>query len=77
MKKKKTQADLEKVWQDNHELCEKLRDLEDRSRRDNIRIDGLEQYENERWEETEERAYRNILKPSRTGKCENLKMHLG
>ena len=46
--------ELEKVWEENHELREKLRDLEDRSRRDNIRVDGLEEYENEKWEETEE-----------------------
>ena len=45
---------MEKVWQDNHELREKLRDMEDRSRRGNIRIHGLDEYENERLEETDE-----------------------
>ena len=45
---------MDKVWKDNHELREKLRDLEDQSRRDNIRIEGLNEYENERWEETKE-----------------------
>ena len=28
--------------------------MEDRSRRGNIRIHGLDKYENERWEETDE-----------------------
>ena len=38
----------------NDQLCERLRDLEDRSRRDNLRIDGIAELENETWEQTEE-----------------------
>ena len=50
----KNRTDLEKVGQDYNQLYEKLRDLGDRSTRYNIRTDGLDEYENERWEETEE-----------------------
>ena len=38
--KEKNRTSLEKVWQDNHELLKKVRDLEDRCCRDNIRTDG-------------------------------------
>ena len=31
-----------------------MRDLEDRSRRDNLRVDGLKEIDNETWEKTEE-----------------------
>ena len=32
-------------------LKDKIRDLEDRSRRDNLRFDGVREYENESWNE--------------------------
>ena len=44
---------MEKVWHYNHELRKKLRDLEDRFL-GNVRINGLDEYENEKWEETKE-----------------------
>ena len=31
-----------------------MRDLEDRSRRDNLRVEGLKEIDNETWEKTEE-----------------------
>ena len=31
-----------------------MRDLEDRSRGDNLRVDGLKEIDNETWEQTEE-----------------------
>ena len=41
-----------------------MRDLEDRSRRDNLRVDGLKEIENETWEQTEgilQQMIRDIL----------------
>ena len=38
--KEKNRIGLEKVWQDNHKLSKKVRDLEDRCCQDNMRIDG-------------------------------------
>ena len=38
------------LWQENEYLREKLR--EDRSRRENLRIYGLQEIENETWEQT-------------------------
>ena len=35
-------------------LKDKLRDLEDRSRRDNLRFDEVRDFENESWNDTEE-----------------------
>ena len=37
-----------------NELKEKLRDLEDRSGRDNFRVNGIPEYEEESWDDTEE-----------------------
>ena len=45
---------INELWQENEYLREKMRDLEDRSRRDNLRIDGLKEIDNETWEQTEE-----------------------
>ena len=45
--------EIDELWQENEYLREKLRDIEDRSRRDNLRIDGLQEVENETWEQTE------------------------
>ena len=44
----------EKIEDENKRLKDKLRDLEDRSRRDNLRFDGVKEYENESWNDTEE-----------------------
>ena len=52
--KQKYKEDINELWKDNNQLCERLRDLEDRSRRDNLRIDGIAEVENEMWEQTEE-----------------------
>ena len=52
--KQKHKEDINELWKDNDQLCERLRDLEDRSRRDNLRIDGIAEVENETWEQTEE-----------------------
>ena len=52
--KQKHKEDINELWKDNDQLCERLRDLEDRSRRDNRRIDGIAELENETWEQTEE-----------------------
>ena len=52
--KQKHKEDINELWKDNDQLSERLRDLEDRSRRDNLRIDGIAELENETWEQTEE-----------------------
>ena len=52
--KQKHKEDINELWKDNDQLCERLRDLEDKSRRDNLRIDGIAELENETWEQTEE-----------------------
>ena len=52
--KQKHKEDINELWKDNDQLCERLRDLEDRSRRDNLRTDGIAELENETWEQTEE-----------------------
>ena len=59
--KQKHKEDINKLWKDNDQLCERLRDLEDRSRRDNLRIDGIAEVENETWEQTEE-ILQNLFK---------------
>ena len=52
--KQKHKENIKKLWKDNNQLCERLRDPEDRSRCDNLSIDGMAEVENETWEETEE-----------------------
>ena len=59
--KQKHKEDINELWKDNDQLCERLRDLEDRSRRDNLRIDGIAEVENETWEQTEE-ILQNLFK---------------
>ena len=44
----------EKIEDGNKRLKGKLRDLKDRSRRDNLCFDGVGEYENESWNDTEE-----------------------
>ena len=51
---------INELWNENEYLHEKLRDMEDRSRRDNLRIDGLKEMENESWDQTEEALLKMI-----------------
>ena len=44
----------DKIEDENKRLKDKLRDLEDQSRSDNRRFDGVKEYENESWNDTEE-----------------------
>ena len=44
----------EKTEYENKRLKDEIRDLKDRSRRDNLRFDGVREYENETWNDTEE-----------------------
>ena len=52
--KQKHKEDINELWKDNDQLCERLKDLEDRCPRDNLRIDGIAEVENGTWEQTEE-----------------------
>ena len=45
--------DINELWQENEYLREKMRDLEERSRRNNLRVDGLKEIDNENWEKKE------------------------
>ena len=47
-------AQIKQMQQVHNKLKEKLRNLEDRSRRDNLRIDGIPEYEEESCDNTEE-----------------------
>ena len=56
--------DIKELWQENEYLFEKMGDPEDRSRRDNLRLDGLKEIDNETWEQNEEilqQMIRNVL----------------
>ena len=57
----KHKEDINELWKDNDQLCERLRDLEDRSRRDNRRIDGIAEVENKTLEQTKE-ILQNLFK---------------
>ena len=46
--------EIEKLKKDNDDNNNKLRILEDRSRRDNLRFDGIEEWEEESWADTEQ-----------------------
>ena len=48
------QREIEKLKKDNDDNNNKLRILEDRSRRDNLRFDGIEEWEEESWADTEQ-----------------------
>lgn len=48
--------DFHYVWEDYQHLKEKCRIQEDRMRRNNLRIDGLKQNQNESWTDTEEKV---------------------
>ena len=45
---------INELWKENEFLREKMRDLEDRSKRDNVRADGLKEIDNDTWEQFEE-----------------------
>ena len=47
-------SEIEKLKKDNDDTNNKLRILEDRSRRDNLRFDGIEEWEEESWADTEQ-----------------------
>ena len=47
-------SEIEKLKKDNDDTNNKLRILEDRSRRDNLRFDGIEELEEESWADTEQ-----------------------
>ena len=52
-KLKNDEQQYDELWQENEYLREKLRDIEYRSRRNNLRINGLQEAESEKWEQTE------------------------
>ena len=61
---KKVQTDLREIEDDLLDptfVLEKLTELEDRSRRNNVRIDGIPEISNETWESCEEEV-RKIIK---------------
>ena len=51
---KKYKQEIESLIIKNNEQDDKLRALEDRSRRDNLRFDGIPEYKNETWADTED-----------------------
>ena len=51
---KKYKQEIESLIIKNKEQDDKLRVLEDRSRRDNLRFDGIPEYKNETWADTED-----------------------
>ena len=56
----KNVKDIEEDLLDPEEVSSKLIELEDRSRRNNLRIDGIEEKPNETWEECEENVQQMI-----------------
>ena len=46
--------EIEKLKKDNDDTNNKLRILKDRSRQDNLHFDGIEEWEEESWEDTEQ-----------------------
>ena len=52
--------EIEKLKKDKDDNNNKLRILEDRSRRDNFRCDGIEEWEEESWADTEQN-FKNLL----------------
>ena len=49
----------------NQQMKEKLREMEDRSRRNNLRIDGVNESENESWKDTKQKTlgYLSVIPP--------------
>ena len=52
--KEKHKNEINQLKNENEDSKDKLRILEDRSRRDNLRFDGIEEWEDESWADTEE-----------------------
>ena len=52
--KETSEREIEKLKKDNDDINNKLRILEDHSRRDNLRFDGIEEWEEESWADTEQ-----------------------
>ena len=52
--KEKHKNEIIQLEKENEDNKDKLRMLEDRSRRDNLRFDGIEEWEDESWADTEE-----------------------
>ena len=52
--RKKKKEDINQPWNDNDQLCQRLRDFEDRSCHDNLSIHGLDKVERKTWEQTKE-----------------------
>ena len=53
MNSSKTKTSMNYGIKKNKLLLEKMRDLEGRSRHNNLRVDGLKETENKTWEQTE------------------------
>ncbi|XP_065640515.1 uncharacterized protein LOC136073082 [Hydra vulgaris] len=74
---KTTQIEASKL---NDALQEKIRKLEDRNRRNNIRIDGVQENEKETWDQTEKKVqqiFNDQLKINKEKILENTKMLKG
>ena len=52
--KQRSQDSFKLVSDENKELREKISNLEDLSRRDNLRFSGIEEYDQETWDDTEQ-----------------------
>ena len=61
--KQKHKEDINELWKDNDQLCERLRDLADRSLCHNVKIDGLAEVENKRGNK-QKKSYRICSKKS-------------
>ena len=55
LQKQKDQQQQQPVIPDLKEIKDKLNDLENRSRRNNLRIDGIIELENESWSQSEKK----------------------
>ena len=55
LQKQKGQQQQQPVIPDLKEIKDKLNDLENRSRRNNLRIDGIIELENESWSQSEKK----------------------
>ena len=74
----KNVKDIEKDLLDPEEVSSKLIELEDTSRRNNLRIDGIEEKPNEIWEECEENVQQmtkeklGITEPIEIDRCHRI-----
>ena len=74
LQKQKGQQQQQPVIPDLKEIKDKLNDLENRSRRNNLRIDGIIEEENESWSKSEKKL-QEILKISYSSN-ETLKLNV-